>query len=181
MRRGVQRARWRRAFSLLEIIIVLSVAVVIAGSAVLLMGGPEAEEALRNEHAKVGDFARQARSLAVAHQVPFVVTLRRGEVTLAPLNWSEGDEAEGLRGESWPRVNGFSGEFALEVTRWGALEASLLEGDRQERWIFEPNGLCEPVRVRFFKNGGAVSLTRVFHPLTGLAEDVEKTITVEES
>ncbi len=179
-RRGLQR---QGGFSLLEIIIVLSVAVVIAGSVAFLLGAPQEEETLRKEQAKIGDLARQARAMSVGYQVPFVVSLKEGEVSLSPLNRppqeSVDEEGSSLNSMEWPRVKKLLPDYQLEVRRWGALDGRVLTGNMEERWIFEPNGLCEPVQIRFYKDNGANSLTRVFHPLTALAEDVEKTITVE--
>lgn len=178
-----RRVRKPRGFSLLEIIIVLSVAIVIAGSAAFLMGAPEEEERLRDEHAKIGDLARQARSMSVAYQVPFVIVLKEGEVSLSPLNRPTQEVVDekgfSLNSMEWPRVKPLLPDYDLEVKRWGELDGKVVTGNMEERWIFEPNGLCEPVQIRFFKDDGANSLTRVFHPLTAMAEDVEKTITVQ--
>lgn len=182
MKNPGRRAQKPRGFSLLEIIIVLSVAIVIAGSAAFLMGAPEEEETLREEHAKIGDLARQARSLSVAYQVPFVILLQEGEVSLSPLHRPPQEVVDedgfSLNSMEWPRVKELLPQYALEVRRWGELDGKVISGNMEERWIFEPNGLCEPVQIRFFKDDGANSLTRAFHPLTALAEDVEKTITV---
>ena len=76
--------RIRSGFSLLEIVVVLGFAGVILGTAVFMIGTPKAEQALREEHAKIENFVRQGRALAVTYQQPFVVELLQGEVRLRP-------------------------------------------------------------------------------------------------
>jgi prepilin-type N-terminal cleavage/methylation domain-containing protein len=66
----LQQARFRtrsfrKGFSLLEIVVVLTVAAVVLGAAVVMMGSPREEQNLREEHAKIEDMVRQGRASAL--------------------------------------------------------------------------------------------------------------------
>ncbi|MGJ8695157.1 MAG: pilus assembly FimT family protein [Verrucomicrobiaceae bacterium] len=174
----------RPGFSLMEIIVVLGVASVLMASVVFLVNSPQEEEAVRKEHAKIEDFVRQGRALAVSYQQAFVVELSEGKVTLGPLiNPNEQNVVEsdgGLRTlaeQSWPRIEELDPIYELSVRRWGQQNFNLVTGDLKERWILEPAGLCEPVAILLSKDFGDNSLSRIYHPLTGMAEDESLTIT----
>ena len=64
-------------------------------------------------------------------------------------------------------------DYDIYVRRWGQQDFVLLRGEKIERWIHKPNGLCEPISIQIVKDEGDNSLTRVYHPLTGMAEDEE--------
>lgn len=53
----------------------------------------------------------------------------------------------------------------IEVLPWGALEWSSLDGGEIHRWVFQPAGLCDPLRVRFGVEGQWHELS--FEALTG--------------
>ncbi len=171
-----------RGFSLLEIVIVLVIAAVVLAAAAVMIGTPRAEKALREEHAKIEDLVRQGRALAVTYQQPFVVELRKGEAHLRPFAnpeqtpeyYDDGQPATSLKPLSemnWPRIEMISEEYEMAVRRWGQQNAIVLENRDPQLWMLEPEGLCEPISIRLSKNFGDISLARVYHPLTGMAED----------
>ncbi|MDA7862825.1 prepilin-type N-terminal cleavage/methylation domain-containing protein [bacterium] len=177
-----------RGFSLLEIIVVLAVAGVVLGAAALMISTPKAEQALREEHGKIEDLVRQGRALSVTYQQPFVIELRQSEARLRPFGDPgqstryEGEENEGsslrpLDEMQWPRIEQISDEYEMAVRRWGQPSALVLQNDTPQIWTIEPQGLCEPISIRLSKDFGDISLARVYHPLTGVAEDEELTIT----
>ena len=181
--------RIRSGFSLLEIVVVLGFAGVILGTAVFMIGTPKAEQALREEHAKIENFVRQGRALAVTYQQPFVVELLQGEVRLRPYadpqqasryetEETQASSLKPLNEQEWPRVEMIDEEYEMSVRRWGLQDALVLEEKKPLLWILEPQGLCEPLSIRLSKDFGDISLARVYHPLTGVAEDEEMTITV---
>jgi len=172
---------------LLEIIVVLAVAGVVLAAAAVMISSPKAETALRDEHRKIEDLVRQGRALAVTYQQPFVVELRRNEARLRPF----GDPAEASRYSdevadftgpkplnemNWPRIETIDEAYELAVRRWGQPDALVVENNQPLIWILEPAGLCEPISIRLSKDYGDISLARVYHPLTGVAEDEELTI-----
>lgn len=181
-------SRTRSGFSLLEIVVVLGLIGVISGIGVFYLSSPRIEEGLRSEQGKVEDFVMQARSLAVGYQQPFVINFKPGSIELEPLakpevatseTWEESTEKGGLRplgAEGWPRREVIEPEYAIEVRRWGKEDYQAITGKVVERWVFDPYGLCEPIAVRLSRDQGQNLLSRVFHPLTGLASDEELSI-----
>lgn len=191
----LQQARFRtrsfrRGFSLLEIVVVLTVAAVVLGAAVVIMSSPKEEQSLREEHGKIEDMVRQGRALAVTYQQPFVIELTQFEAKLRPLanphearSYGE-DERERssvrpLEEMNWPRIEFINEDYEILIRRWGQLDFVLLDDKKAERWILEPDGLCEPLSLKLSKDFGDISLARIYHPLTGLAEDEELTITAK--
>lgn len=76
---------------------------------------------------------------------------------------------------SIPLENGLKAEALF----WGGGDWDRLEGDRMRRWVFQANGMCSPVRVRFVTPSATLEATfdgltgemsgEAFRPATGLA------------
>lgn len=174
----------------MEIVVVLTVAAVVLGAAVVIMSSPKEEQSLREEHGKIEDMVRQGRALAVTYQQPFVIELTQFEAKLRPLanphearSYGE-DERERssvrpLEEMNWPRIEFINEDYEILIRRWGQLDFVLLDDKKAESWILEPDGLCEPLSLKLSKDFGDISLARIYHPLTGLAEDEELTITAK--
>ncbi len=179
----------RRGFSLLELVFVLSLAVLLIGIGLYNLAAPEIEKELRQEHAKVEDLVLQARTLAVSYQQPFVVIIQEDRVQMQPQAKPEvagaGDEREdlpagglqSLASQSWPRQENFEAGYKVEVARWGEEGYRVITERNRVEWIFEPNGLCEPIEIRLTQDHTQSYLSRKYHPLTGLAEDEEMVVT----
>ncbi len=180
-----------KGFTLFEIVIVLALAILISGLGIYHITSPETEKDLRTEHAKVEDFVLQARTFAVSYQQPFVVRFKEGQVEMEPQARPEiqgaGDEDEpleegerpGLRSlssQSWPRVETFGEDYLVEISRWGSDKFTTITERNELVWVFDPEGLCEPLEVRISKDEGRNTITRFFNPLTGIAEDEEVNI-----
>lgn len=56
-------------------------------------------------------------------------------------------------------------DMRVEVRPWGELVWQPLEGDVIHRWVFQPNGLCDPLQIRFGQLGKWHEMT--FEVLTG--------------
>ncbi len=183
----------RPGFSLFELVIVFGLIAMISGIGAFYLSAPRVEEEIRREHLKVEDFVREARTLASSYQQPFVVRLKEGVVQLEPqarpeLGIShEGDDIEDveeqssglkdLTSEGWPREEQISEEYLMELRRWGSHDFIAITDRAVEVIVFSPDGLSEPVAVRLSRDEGDNSITRNYHPLTGLAEDEEVLIT----
>ena len=189
--RESQRALNLPGFSIIEIVVVLGVAVVLFGTVAVVANTPNEEKLLREEHGKIEEMAISARTMSVSYQQSFLIELKEGGASMTPLVNPNEELQNELSGEGlarngtlapleslgWPRVASVDPDYDIYVRRWGQRDFVLLRGDRVERWIHEPNGLCEPISIQIVKDEGDNSLIRVYHPLTGLAEDEELTIT----
>lgn len=182
----------RKGFSLIEIVVVLGISAFLLTSAVFVMNAPNEEKTLRSEHAKIEDLVRQGRSLAVSFQQTFVLELSEGVASLRPIAVLEDEDRNSYLDEeraasslkplqemNWPRIENLNQEYELSVRRWGQVDFNLLNEKRKEIILLEPGGMCEPMSVLLSKDFGDKSLSRVYHPLTGLAEDEALTITAD--
>ena len=184
--------RNRPGFSLIEIVVVIGITVMMFGVAIFFIGPVNEEKALRQEHGQIEDLVRQGRALAVSYQQTFVLELSEGQAALRPLVLPDEESQYDSRGEEkrasglqpledqeWPRVEELSQEYQMSVRRWGKTDFAPIIEKQKVEILLESGGMFEPIAIRVFKNDGADSLTRVYHPLTGLAEDEEMTITAQ--
>ena len=79
-----RRSLNRPGFSIIEIAVVLGVAVVIFGTALVMTGVPNEEKILREEHGKIEDLVLSARTMSVSYQQSFVIELKEGRASLSP-------------------------------------------------------------------------------------------------
>jgi|GEM_PF-463331 len=186
--------RLEKGFTLFEIVIVLALAVLISGIGIYHIAGPETERELRTEHAKIEDLVLQARTLAVSYQQPFLIRFKEGEVQMEPQAKPEiygaGDDRPDeeirsnlrpLSSQSWPRVAQIEPDYLVEISRWGGRGFKTITERHVEEWVFDPDGLCEPIEVRISRNNGDHVISRVYNPLTGLATDEEVSISTQKS
>lgn len=129
-----------RAFTLLEVIIAMSIGVVILGVAVLGISGVQDENRLRRVATDLETTAREALFEAVSTQRPIRLAL-------------DGSLAGQTGG-------------AVLVRRYG--ENKFREAKRGEFWEFSPTGICEPIEVRVESSLGEIELA--FDPLTAMAK-----------
>ncbi len=128
------------AFTLLEVIIAMSIGVVILGVSVLGISGVQDENRLRRTATDIETTARAALFDAVSNQRPVRLALDGG-------------------------LAGHSGG-AVFVRRYG--EPKFREARRGEFWEFSPTGICEPIEVRVVSSLGEIELA--FDPLTAMAK-----------
>ncbi len=141
--------RHRAGFSLVEVIVALSVAMLVIGVAALSITGVNDENKLRRSASRIELRAREALLEAVSTYRPVVL---------------------GLDGDLAGSDDGAAG--SLEVKRYG--EKEFRAARKGEVWEFSPTGLCEPLEIRITSDTGIIELG--FDPLTGCAR--RKNITV---
>lgn len=178
-------------FSLVEVVVVMGITAMMIGTAMFIMNTPNEEREIREEHGLIEDLIRQGRALSLSYQQTFVLELSEGKASLQPLvmpqedDESYNDEASISAGSNlrkltdldWPRVVELSLDYQMRIRRWGKLDFEPITDRHKEEILLEVDGLFEPISVLLTKDDGANSLSRVYHPLTGLAEDEELTIT----
>ncbi|MEM7699881.1 MAG: prepilin-type N-terminal cleavage/methylation domain-containing protein [Verrucomicrobiota bacterium] len=174
-------------FTLVEIIIALSVLAILAGMAIPAFDGIRKEREARAPIDALYAMARDARQRAMEERRPYQLLLDREgfrasrfltpyggverfeELQLEVAELDRRDamiEASRERGIDLgnvvvdPRLDAlqeglrYLAEYTLEpglqisVRTWEDIEWENLSGGNYRRWVFQPNGMCEPMRVR---------------------------------
>lgn len=176
----------KRGFTLIEIVLVLGLAALIAGGAVTYMVYSSDERVLRNASGEIELMAKRARTMAILQQTPYALEFRKERVRLLPLAEAGGIERKtGLGNEIGGRTVEFEdpdkiapvreeflfpGEMEVSILRWNTTAWIPLVRDVIQIWRFDPDGLCEPVTVRYAIEKGVAEST--FHPLTATVSDL---------
>ena len=118
----------RQGFTLVEVIVALSIAMLLIGVAALSITAVNDENQLRRTASAIELSARDSLLQAVAESRPV-------QVDLASFGGGAG---------------------VVEVRRYG--EKVFREPKRGEVWEFSPTGVCEPVEVRITSEAGSIEL-----------------------
>jgi prepilin-type N-terminal cleavage/methylation domain-containing protein len=179
-------------FTLLEMVIVIAIIAVMTGGVVSLMVYNTSKKRLQRTGAEVEALAKRARAIAILRQTPYALEFHNGKVRLSP--WVEAgiedpeelaeiiareeeglpEDGEQLRPASIPVRDEFSidGDMVMGVRRWGSEELIVFDNERTRvAWRFDPNGLCEPISVRYEIDEGKSWLEQDYHPLTASVRD----------
>lgn len=133
----------RSGFTLLELLVVLSIITLLFGVSIISIDGIKDEDSLRRAVAMIETSARENLLTAVKDQ-------RLVRMPLAAASFGSASD--------------FGGK--LEIRRVG--ERVFREPKRGEIWEFSPTGICEPIEVRLSGPGGRVELA--FDALTACAK-----------
>jgi prepilin-type N-terminal cleavage/methylation domain-containing protein len=131
------------AFTLIEILVVMSILVLMLGISIISISGVKEEDRLRRAVAVIETTARENLLEAVKSQQLVRMSLASG---------------------SFGSASDFGGK--LEIRRVG--EREFRSPKRGEIWEFNPSGICEPIEVRLTGPGGTVELA--FDALTACAK-----------
>ena len=132
-------ARRIGAFTLLEICFVLFIVAVLFAVAAPPVAKQFQEEQIRKPVRELQSFAKTARRLAMEQDRAYVILLLNTGYLLEPLEKKDTD-TESLRYD-------LPGQVKYEIQRPSDRD---LKAVADARWIFTPNGLCEPI-VFFFQ------------------------------
>jgi prepilin-type N-terminal cleavage/methylation domain-containing protein len=133
----------RSAFTLIEILVVLSIISLMLGISIISISGIKDEDRLRRAVAMIETTARDNLLQAVKTQQLVTMPLAAG-------SFGTGSDFSGM----------------LKIRRAG--ERGFREPKRGETWEFSPTGICEPIEVRLSGPGGTVELA--FDALTACAK-----------
>ena len=184
----------RRGFTILEMVMVLSIFILVVGGGVAALYFNRDEARLNDGMGEIEVMAKRARTLATLQQKPYALEFTRqgvalmpyGEATLEPddrealigeeiLNLEESEAAGEVvnpsKRESW-RIDA---EMQLLVRRWSVGEWELLKRSDRHVWRFDPQGICEPFGVRIEMENGSW-IAALFHPLTAGITEIESEI-----
>jgi len=117
-----------RAFTLLEVIVAMSIGLIVLGVSVLSISGVQDENRLRRQATDIEETVREALFEAVSTQRPVRLALD----------------------------GGLGGDGVVQVRRFG--ERKFREARRGEFWEFSPTGICEPIEVRVESALGEIEL-----------------------
>jgi prepilin-type N-terminal cleavage/methylation domain-containing protein len=161
-------------FTLIEIVMVLAIAAIVMGGAVGMMVYSSDERTLRNTSGDVELLAKRARTTAILNQTPYALEFREGVVRLLPLANAGLDRRKISKNlvepDSEDVVLDSSRQIHLEngvkvfVRRWNSAEWLSTLKEVVHVWRFDPDGLCEPITLRFTLDKSWVEDT--YHPLT---------------
>ena len=157
------RSRWP-GFTILEVCVVLFIIAVMFSVAVPTASHLLDEEKLQGPIRELQTFARTARRNAMMEDRPYVVLLLNDSYLLRPVDTSKDSGRKPITYALPPGVT-----FAIERVGDKAFAKQT-----DANWYFSPNGLCEPIRFLFQRNGDWVRF-RV-DPLNGTIQDEESLI-----
>lgn len=150
------KMRRQSGFTLIEIVLALVVLVLILGMAIPATSALYGNEPLRDASRKFKIFSRTARLQAVSKGKAMQIRLVKGGFELATREQPDDilehfvlEEDVGWLIKFW------------EDKKWRSPDG--------EVWAFESSGLCDPLRVRFFKDDSYIELN--MDPLTAIAND----------
>ena len=165
--------------TLLEIVIVLVIGTLMIGGVAGIMAFSSDEYALKKASREVESLAKRARTTAVLKQSPYALEFTPGMVRLMPLAEALGgdeNEIEHLEdGEEKPDSGAVRWELSLDngmqsqIRRWDTENWVEIQNEERQIWRFDPDGLCEPIALELWLEGGRVYME--FNPLTAAISD----------
>jgi prepilin-type N-terminal cleavage/methylation domain-containing protein len=171
----------RGGFTLIEIVMVLVITAIIVGGAIAIIAASSDERKLTDISGEVELLAKRARTTSMLQQTPYALEFREGVVRLMPLAEAGADEkttalgrtiggdrvaAEPPAGRRPPARAEYRFPPGLNVVirRWNSNVWLTTEKNSLHIWRFDPNGLCEPITLRYELEKSWAQDT--FHPLT---------------
>ena len=167
-----------RAFTLIELCVVLLILALLAAAAMPSMESAFKERALRDDAHQFSMMVKTAVIQSEEQQRPYQLTLDGKSLVLMPVRNvisnenSGGDDGSAARPDSnddrtdayvdsWTLGTGLKFPDATKKDTWESLSTG--------RWVFQPRGLCPLPRVRLEQ--GSAYLEMSFNALTGDVED----------
>jgi len=147
-------------FTLLEMSMVLFILLLLIGAAIPMTSGLIAEERLRRHANELLLYARTARRLAVSENRPYEIRFAEKMFLLEPYLVAGNSKGEVVSSHA------LTSDTLYGVQRWGEKEFGKPD---DESWVFQPSGICEPIRVHF--QNGKNWLEFGFNPLTGRSQE----------
>ncbi len=181
---GILPPGFRRAFTLLEIVIVLAITALIIGGAITTVVLSSSERVLRNASGEIELMAKKARTASILHQTPYAIEFHPGSVRLLPFAEASGIErttalgnsigGEAVNESSRPTLHDeieLDPDIALTIRHWNNDSFTKPSETLVPIWRFDPDGLSEPLTVRL--SIGENYAQDTYHPLTATIADSE--------
>ena len=167
----------RRAFTLMEMMIVLAVIGLVFAGSIVGLSGLSDEAILKKPWDKLRPMAKQAWMRALSEQRAYQIRFYANKFVLEPRQAINTDDRKMLAAADVQQGRGSGVEtvdldpeahFVVEIRRWGQREWVKLEKDMSVAWVFEQSGLLEPLSVRFSTETGTIG--GQFDPLSASLE-----------
>jgi prepilin-type N-terminal cleavage/methylation domain-containing protein len=173
LRQRVQRRR--SGFTLIELVLAMSIVVMLIGMTVMAVGRTSIEKKFQEPAAKLKEFARRARNAAVLEQRPYQVEITPRSLVLTPQRFVGPDSGPGAAPSSsqgnFERFD-IDADVEFAVRRWNSKNFQP-EGSSFV-WKFQHSGLSEPITVRVEGAEGWIEMT--FNTLDAHVESQESQI-----
>lgn len=194
-----------RAFTLVELVVALTVIAILTGLAVPAIDGVQKERLAREPVNRLLLLAREVRVRAMTEDRPYQIVIdgqgfrasrflrpyagleeaqtirlemeqmaereemieaskERG-IQMAPEVTPDPREERIREGLKFFQEYAFPPEVRVSVRAWNDIEWIPMSGAEYKRWIFQPSGMCEPLRFRVEADTSFFEVE--FHPLTG--------------
>lgn len=165
----MQKPRPIRAFTLIEMLLAIAIALGVVVLAVPNMRGVGRDKKLREAFEKFDNFSRRGQQLAVSQQRPWTLTWDGSRILLQPVEMTPEENKAGTveHSEELPILEGES--YSLD--RHAAL---LPAKETPPVWTFWRSGTCEPVIVGY--SGPDGTWTAQYNPLTGRGEIIDQAV-----
>jgi len=187
MTSAVRTRRNSAGFTFLELIVAMTVAMIVVGGAIGALYFSSDERRMTDAAQNVEMLAKRARTVATLQQKPYALEFTEGVVALMPLAEAmvEPEEREwiveaqlegGVEFESPPVRQSwvFEEDMRVAVMRWATDDWIPIERSVRQVWRFDPNGVCEPVRVRIEVDESFLAMR--FNPLTAAIAETESVL-----
>ena len=185
-------------FTLLEMVVVLSISMLIVGGALSTLYFSRDEAKLTDAYQSIEVMAKRARTISTLQQRPYALEFRDKTVSLMPYAEAAMDPSDRQEllesredysayeddfsdggvddhpSEQLPVRDSWSAdpEMMLYIKRWATTDWVPIKVRDRHVWRFDPSGICEPVSLRVEVDEGSW-VEVVFHPLTAAISDTE--------
>lgn len=149
----------RRApgFTLIEIVIAISIMLIVLALAVPSLNGVIADKRLRRSLNEFNELVHQAQERSVAEHRAYLLVWGERDITVRPEAFTKDEEPKPIA------------QLVLDRNETATLSLpSALSKDLPGEWIFWPSGNCEPAVVTFKGHNGSWSAN--YSPLTAHGE-----------
>ena len=166
----------RRAFTIMEIILVMAVIVMVFAGGYIGMASVNNERSLKEPYVELRGLAKTAWQRAMHEQRAWQIRFLPDRFILEPKQavnaedaklFQDADAAKGKR--SGIEIVDVENGIQMEVRRWGGKSWLVPQPEPVTAWVFEHSGLCEPISVRFTLEGRTIGAQ--FDPLTASVKE----------
>lgn len=168
---------------------VIAIAGVITGGALAFMYYSSDERRLQDTSGEIEVMAKRARAASILQQTPYALEFSKTGVRLLPFAEAGRDDRQILDdvgvttnddikvATKYPPLREeltLSEDMQISILRWNTTAPIPIIRDVVQVWRFDPDGLCEPISIRYSVEKGWMEDT--YHPLTASIRDTQSEI-----